>query len=217
MAPIDDGRTTGASALTRKTGRYQRFVPYWRSNADMPAARHMAEKLGCAAATCPDGLYGNAMQEDPLDKQSPPTSQGPLLSPDGQFYWDGSGWRPNPHISGNARQPEPDLSSSLKSRSHHGWLGLALCVGAVLLSLVLLQRPMFLIGALDVGLPLMLAMAGMVLSGKGPKPLKWISWVTGAVVVLLILLVVVALASDDGDTSGTEIGGGLSVLMAPRL
>lgn len=116
-----------------------------------------------------------------------------------------SGWGPT------ARQ-EAGTRGHHERRRLYGWLSLGLCVMGALLSLVLLQRPIIFIGAADVGLPLLLAGAGMVLARKAGKPLKWISLITGGFVVLLIVVVVLLLTSGGSGVTGTEIGDGLGAV-----
>lgn len=128
----------------------------------------------------------------------------PVLSPDGRQYWNGAEWIP---LRSAKEGSKSDRSSPLKgNKSLLGWLGLALTLAAGLLTLVLLQRPVIFIGALDVALPLLLAIAGMVLAGIGGRAIKWVTWVVGALVVLLVLLVVLMLATGGSGTGGVGVG-----------
>lgn len=144
------------------------------------------------------------MPSDHDKSLSPEPGPSPLLSPDGQNYWDGTRWLPVPGPAPNATTSRAD--QKLAKTSGRSWLGLGLTVLGSLLAVVLLSQPMILIGPLDIALPLILAVGGMVLARRGNRGLKWSAWMIGSVVVLLTVLAIIALAS-----RGPSGGGGMDL------
>ena len=78
-----------------------------------------------------------------------------------------------------------------------GWAGVACGAIGLLLALGLLTKPRILIGSLDIALPVILGVAGIVLALRGQAVQKWIGTITGAVGALLAILVLAILMFDD--------------------
>ena len=155
------------------------------------------------------------MPSDDKGPLSPDPGPSPLLSPDGQSYWDGTRWLPVPGQAANSNASS--RAQNVDKRHGRSWLGLGLTVLGGLLGVVLMSQPMILIGPLDIGLPLILAVAGMVLVRRENGFLKWSAWIIGALVVLLMVLAVIALASSETPGGGgMDLGLGGQQVMAPR-
>jgi hypothetical protein len=78
-----------------------------------------------------------------------------------------------------------------------GWAGVACGAIGLLLALGLLTKPRILIGSLDIALPVILGVAGILLALRGQAVQKWIGTITGAIGALLAILALGILMFDD--------------------
>ena len=108
----------------------------------------------------------------------------PPLTPDGRFYWDGHRWMPVAFQSAIRPSRKPLL----------GWLGVGAAWVALILTISLLSMPMLLVGGLEVALPLVMALAGLVLGSRGNLAQRLLAWIPATLAVLVTVLAVVALA-----------------------
>jgi hypothetical protein len=75
-----------------------------------------------------------------------------------------------------------------------GWLGVGAAWVALILTISLLAMPMLLVGGLEVALPLVMALAGLVLGSWGNLTQRLLAWIPATLAVLVTVLAVVALA-----------------------
>lgn len=125
-----------------------------------------------------DGRWVPVRQQD-SNRLGPGDS---LVSPDGRFLWNGQAWVPRADGSVPAGL---GVRSAERRNNWRTWLGLVAALMGLLLSFTLWSRPMLFIGVTDVAMPLLLAVAGILLVRESRRIIQAIA----------VLLAIVAIGS----------------------